>query len=250
MAEVLLSLDTSSDACSVALGVDGDVLERHEIAPRGHTRLILPMIHSLLAEAGVSLNALDALVMGRGPGAFTGVRIAVGVAQGLAFSSQRPVVPVSSLAIVAQEALARSMGGGTNEARDSHPGVNEALPSVATPTTKQRRTVVAASDARMGEVYWGVYRADESGVACLQGEEAVSLPDRVCVPESEGCIGAGSGFSVYEETLSRRHEFAVVFPELLPRARYALALGRRGLQKGEAVEAENALPVYLRDQVV
>ena len=218
---VLLAVDTSSDACSVALGVGDQLFERHQVAPRAHTRLVLPMVQALLDEAGLGLAGIDAFVMGRGPGAFTGVRIAVGVVQGLAFSAARPVLPVSSLAIVAQGAI---------EAGASHAAV--------------------AFDARMGEVYWGTYVRDADGVAVAMGAEAVLTPEAAALPETGPWIGVGSGFAVYPESLTQRLGLDRVLPDRMPRAVHALALGRRAWRNGEAVEAAYAQPVYLRDRVV
>ena len=220
---VLLAVDTSSDACSVALSVGEHVFERHEVAPRAHTRLVLPMVRSLLEEAGMELADIDAFVMGRGPGAFTGVRIAVGVVQGLAFSVARPVVPVSSLAMMAQ-------------------GVIEADADVS--------HVAVAFDARMGEVYWGTYVRGDDDTAVVKGDEAVLAPDAVALPEAGPWLGAGSGFAVYPEALTQRLGFARTLPDLMPRAVHALALGRRAWLNDEAVEAADAQPVYLRDRVV
>ena len=128
----LLALDTATEACSVALLHDGRVLSHYEVAPRMHAQRLLPMIQQLLGEAGIAASALDAIAFGRGPGAFTGVRIAIGVVQGLAFALDRPVLPVSNLAVLAQRAL-REQGA---------------------------TQVAAAIDARMDEVYWGCYRAE------------------------------------------------------------------------------------------
>jgi tRNA threonylcarbamoyladenosine biosynthesis protein TsaB len=125
----LLALDTATEACSAAVWVDGTVLERYELAPRRHAALILPMIEAVLAEANLSPLQLDAIAFGRGPGAFTGVRIAVGIAQGIAFAADLPVIPISTLA-----ALALGAAQETGYSR-----------------------IAAALDARMGEVYWGVY---------------------------------------------------------------------------------------------
>ena len=129
----LLALDTATEACSVALLHDGRVLSHYEVIPRMHAQRLLPMIKDLLAEAGVALSAVDGIAFGRGPGAFTGVRIAIGVVQGLAFALERPVLPVSTLAVLAQRAL-REQGA---------------------------QQVAAAIDARMDEVYWGCYRAEQ-----------------------------------------------------------------------------------------
>ncbi|MFZ4702392.1 MAG: tRNA (adenosine(37)-N6)-threonylcarbamoyltransferase complex dimerization subunit type 1 TsaB, partial [Candidatus Methylumidiphilus sp.] len=142
----LLSLETSTEACSAALYLDGEITERYQLAPQQHNKLILPMIQSLLAEADLKLHQLDALAFGRGPGSFTGVRIAAGIVQGLAFGADLPVAPVSTLAAMAQEVFAES---------DSQ----YALPCI---------------DARMGEVYWGVYRRGNDGMAKLSGSEVVA----------------------------------------------------------------------------
>ncbi|APZ43448.1 tRNA (adenosine(37)-N6)-threonylcarbamoyltransferase complex dimerization subunit type 1 TsaB [Acidihalobacter ferrooxydans] len=217
----LLAIETSTEACSVALAVGGAVFERHEIAPREHTRLVLPMVQSVLAEAGLALADIDAFVMGRGPGAFTGVRIAVGVVQGLAFSVDRPVVPVSSLATVAQ---------GVMEAGATH--------------------VAVAFDARMDEVYWGAFVRDAAGVADLVGPEAVLPPDAVSLPQPGPWVGAGSGFAAYSERLSGRLGLREGYAQRLPRARDALVLGRRAWRAGAAVDAAQAQPVYIRDRVV
>ena len=142
----ILAIDTATDACSVALHLDGDYREIHELAPRRHAEILLPRIRTLLSEAALSLRDLDALAFGRGPGAFTGVRIATGVIQGLAFGADLPVVPISSLHALAQGAW-RERGEGN---------------------------VLAAFDARMGEVYWGAYRLDAAG-----DNEGGTLP---CLP--------------------------------------------------------------------
>jgi Inactive homolog of metal-dependent proteases, putative molecular chaperone len=162
----LLALDTATEACSVALLHDGKVTSHYEVIPRMHAQKLLPMIKQLLANSGVALNALDAIAFGRGPGAFTGVRIAIGVVQGLAFALERPVLPVSNLAALAQGALREH-------------GVQQ---------------VAAAIDARMDEVYWGCYKA-EAGEMRLQGLEAVLPPERVALPEgsSGDWFGAGTG---------------------------------------------------------
>lgn len=220
-ASVLLAVDTSSDACSVALAVDGQVFERHEVAPRAHTRLVLPMVQALLDQAGLKLTDVDAFVMGRGPGAFTGVRIAVGVVQGLAFSAGRPVLPVSSLAIVAQGAIE---AGATR--------------------------VAVAFDARMGEVYWGTYVRDTEGIAVAAGEESVTPPEAVAGLDDGFWVGAGSGFAVYPQELTQRLGLERTLPDSLPRAVHAIALGHRAWLEGGAVDAFHAQPVYLRDRVV
>ena len=237
----LLSLDTSTEACSAAMSVGGKVTERFEIAPRRHAELILPMVDGLLREAGVTLRDLDALAFGRGPGAFTGVRIAAGVIQGLAFGAEKPVVPVSSLAALAQGVAAGRPAG---------------------------TLIMSAFDARMGEVYWGVYRVNEDGLVSLLGEEQVAKPGEVSMPElgpglrrgdseilrrGDGAmlIGVGSGWQTYESQLRARCAGVdlEVIPDRYPHARDVLALAQRDFAAGLAVSAEDAQPVYIRNKV-
>lgn len=171
----LLALDTATEACSVALLHEGRVLSHYEVIPRQHAQRLLPMIQDLLGEAGVALSAVDAIAFGRGPGAFTGVRIAIGVVQGLAFALERPVLPVSNLAVLAQRAHREQ-------------GVSQ---------------VAAAIDARMDEVYWGCYRL-EAGEMRLAGVEAVLPPEQVALPRDAAgdWFGAGTGWGTYGERLA------------------------------------------------
>jgi tRNA threonylcarbamoyladenosine biosynthesis protein TsaB len=214
----LLALDTATEACSVALWRDGQVLERFEHRSR-HSEHLLVMIDALLAEGGTSLKQLDAIAFGRGPGSFTGLRIGAGVAQGLAFAVECPVVPVSSLA-----ALAQGIDGDN---------------------------VLAAFDARMQQVYWAAFRRNAAGIMEAVGDEAVLAPQAVPVPEENQWVGAGSGFDVYGATLSDRlgtrlrHWHANQSPRASNLAQLAVAL----YAAGGASSAENALPVYVRDDV-
>ena len=215
----LLAIETATDACSAALCIDGELRERFEIAPRAHTELILPMIDELMAEAGITISQVDAMAFGRGPGAFTGVRIAVGVTQGIAFGADLPVVPVSTLAALAQ-------GAGAER-------------------------VLAALDARMNEVYWGAYRRNATGRVELLGVECVSAPGDVPRPEGEGWHGAGAGWTAYESALSAHCAVQMTAWDgtCFPRARDVALLGIAGYEAGQGVNAEQALPVYLRDKV-
>ena len=226
----LLSLDTSTESCSAALSVDRRITERYEFAPRRHAELILPMVDGLLREAGVTLQDLDALAFGRGPGAFTGVRIATGVIQGLAFGAEKPVVAVSSLAALAQ-------------------GVAAGRPADT--------LIMSAFDARMGEVYWGVYRVGTDGLVSLAGLEQVAKPEQVIFPAESvhplraKMIGVGSGWQTYGPQL-RAHCAGMdleVIPDRFPHARDVLALAERDFAAGLAVPAEEAQPVYIRNKV-
>ena len=219
----LLSLETSTEACSAALYLDGEVAERYQIAPQQHNKLILPMLESLLAEAGLSLKDMDALAFGRGPGSFTGVRIAAGIVQGLAFGADLPVAPVSTLAAMAQEAFAETTDG-------------FAFPCI---------------DARMGEVYWGIYRRGANGLAELSGSEAVTDAGDVAFPEEAAGVGIGSGWGTYEEVLRSRlvDRVTSILPGRFPRAGFIARLGAEVFRQGGYVSAEAAQPVYLRDKV-
>ncbi|HBX55605.1 tRNA (adenosine(37)-N6)-threonylcarbamoyltransferase complex dimerization subunit type 1 TsaB [Pseudomonas sp. UBA2684] len=216
----LLALDTATEACSVALLHDGQVLSHYEVIPRLHAQRLLPMIQQLLAEAGVPLAALDAIAFGRGPGAFTGIRIAIGVVQGLAFALERPVLPVSNLAVLAQRAQRER-------------GVSQ---------------VAAAIDARMDEVYWGCYRS-EQGEMRLAGSEVVLPPEQVCLPRDAAgeWFGAGTGWGTYAARLPVNVNAQDA--ALLPHAEDLLSLARFAWARGEAVSADEAQPVYLRDKV-
>ncbi|WP_122500764.1 tRNA (adenosine(37)-N6)-threonylcarbamoyltransferase complex dimerization subunit type 1 TsaB [Pseudomonas viridiflava] len=215
----LLALDTATEACSVALLHDGKVLSHYEVIPRLHAQRLLPMIKDLLAEAGIAMSALDAIAFGRGPGAFTGVRIAIGVVQGLAFALERPVLPVSNLAVLAQRAFRER-------------GVSQ---------------VAAAIDARMDEVYWGCYR-ETAGEMRLVGAEAVMAPELAALPAdiTGEWFGAGTGWGYAERipVALSGHDAS-----LLPHAQDLLTLATFAWYRGEAVQADDAQPVYLRDKV-
>ncbi|MEX2525181.1 MAG: tRNA (adenosine(37)-N6)-threonylcarbamoyltransferase complex dimerization subunit type 1 TsaB [Gammaproteobacteria bacterium] len=216
----LLAIDTATEACSAALLIGDEISERYELAPRRHAELILPMVDSLLAEAELGLKELDALAFGRGPGAFTGIRIATGVAQGLAFGADLPVLPISTLAALAQGA-----------AGQNHPAL------------------LCAIDARMGEVYWGVFEI-LSGIATAAGTERVGKPETVTAGDRD-CFGIGSGWLAYEETLRNRlgQHYLGCREDCYPRARDMLPLARIDYDAGRAVNAMEAAPVYLRDRV-
>jgi len=218
----LLALETATEACSAALWIDGVVDERYEIAPREHARLIVPMIDDLLAAAGLRPGDLDAIAFGRGPGSFTGLRIAAATAQGIAFAIDRPVVPVSSLAALAQQAI--ELG---------------------------HERVLAAFDARMNEVYCGVFVAGEEGLAHAAGAERVVAPNTVPRPDGDGWFGIGSGWVSYRDTLEERLDGCVsgCDGECYPRAVHVVSLAAAAFATGTALPAEQALPVYLRNEV-
>ncbi|PSW18746.1 tRNA (adenosine(37)-N6)-threonylcarbamoyltransferase complex dimerization subunit type 1 TsaB [Photobacterium sanctipauli] len=224
MSNKILAVDTATENCSVALMVGDDIISCCEYAPREHTTKILPMVDAVLAEGGVSLNQLDALAFGRGPGSFTGVRIGIGIAQGLAFGADLPMLGISTLAAMAQ----------------------------GTYRTHQAEQVLAAIDARMGEVYWGQYIRQSNGDWLVKDREIVVKPD-VLVEQFQAENGtwftAGTGWESYPELLSQLQAVQVQGSVLYPDSADMVHLAKFALARGEAVAAEEASPVYVRDTV-
>ena len=227
----ILALDTATELCSAALLLDGSVTGRERELGRGHAEYILAMIDELLAEAALPLSRLDAVAFGRGPGGFTGVRLAASVTQGLSFGSGLPVVPVSDLRAVAQRVLDLE------------------------PTASQ---VLVCNDARMNEVYWGCFERDAEGLARHSGEERVTKAAAVVLPAAwtrgAGCpasVGGGAGFAAYPELRSRlQTQLAPIHDRLLPRAHEIARLAAPDVRAGRVVSPEAAIPLYLRDNVV
>lgn len=221
----LLALETSSVACSVALQVGDELATRHEEKPREHTRLLLPMINDLLAEAGMVPSDLDAIVLGNGPGSFIGMRIAASVAQGLAFASALQIVPVSSMAAVAARVLADA-------------AVDE---------------VVVTQDAHMQQVYLGVYTPGDDGLPVeksperLHGLESI---DELKTPPDARRIAAGFGWQRYPELLvANRDRISTVSEVLHPRASDILGMTDVTIANRQAVEPQDIVPTYLRQKV-
>ena len=225
MAVRILALDTSTAACSAALFHDDHIISRYQLAPRQHGELILPMLDSVLAEAGLALTQLDAVAFGRGPGAFTGVRIATSITQGIAYAADLPVIPVSTLAALAY----------------------------ATVQQYNVNYVAAAIDARMGEVYWGLYQADQDIGIALMAAEQVCTPAQVTTiaAGSPAWYGCGSGWLNYAKQLNQRQPVAQYWGEQYPHAASIVKLAIPAYQQGQglSVTADQALPVYLRDKV-
>lgn len=219
----ILAIETSTEACSAALLINGEIEERFEHAPRGHGDLILKMVDDLLAHAALKPQQLTAIAFGRGPGAFTGVRIATSVVQGIALGAELPVVPVSTLAALAQGAYRQH----------------------------QHRSLLCAMDARMGEIYWGAYRI-EAGLAVAVAEESVCAAAAAPAVDGSEWQGIGTGWLAYGDALSQRYgpQVELCDATALPRAWDVALLAEHGYRAGAAVSAEQALPVYLRDNVV
>ena len=226
----ILAIETSTEACSVALWVDGEVRERHEVAPRRHTELVLPWCEQLLADAGIAKRQLDAIAVGRGPGAFTGVRLAVALVQGMALALDRPVLPVSTLAALALQAppIEADMSGGDGS------------------------IVLAAIDARMGELYLGSFRHDPEALVIALGDEWMATPaDPHVANDWQNLIGVGSGFGAAGQALvsALGPRLRRCDPLALPHAGDVARLGARMLARGQAIAADLLEPAYLRDKV-
>ncbi|HEU0224603.1 MAG TPA: tRNA (adenosine(37)-N6)-threonylcarbamoyltransferase complex dimerization subunit type 1 TsaB [Steroidobacteraceae bacterium] len=218
----LLALDTATEACSAALLLQETISERYEVIGRGHAERLLPMADGLLREAGIEIQGLDAIAFGRGPGGFTGLRIAAATAQGLAAGAGLPVLPVSDLAALA---VAGARASGSSR-------------------------VLACMDARMGQVYWAAYEVtgDE---AAARSPESLSAPASLALPAGGPWFGAGHGFAAWPELAPRLGgALAGVDATLLPRAGDIARLAARGLRSGQALPASRAQPLYLRDEVV
>ncbi|MEA3177612.1 MAG: tRNA threonylcarbamoyladenosine biosynthesis protein TsaB [Gammaproteobacteria bacterium] len=217
----ILALDTATENCSAALWIKGTILQREVEAERGHAELILSMIDELLRESATRLADLDAIAFGRGPGSFTGVRLAASVTQGLAFGAGVPVVPVSDLQAVAQRAASQH--------------------------------VLVCNDARMQEVYWACFEMSPDGSMRPSGSERVSKPSEVQLPvewAGQSATGAGRGFAAYTSLRERlADQLTNIDGTLLPRAREVALLAVPDVQAGRVLPPEAAIPVYIRDDV-
>lgn len=217
----LLAIDTSSLACTVALKIGDELIERHEEQEREHTRLLMPMIRDVIDQAGVSLSDLDAIVLGNGPGSFIGMRIAASVSQGLAHGAGLRIIPVSSLAAIAAEVMDSS----------------------------DAETVIVTQDAHMQQVYMGLYSRSSEDLLqpiCderLQGQEMI---DELRRGEQASTVAAGQGWQRYPKLLAANESLLGGQSDVLyPHARYLLALA----DLSAAIPAEDIQPAYLRQKV-
>ncbi|MDW0359714.1 tRNA (adenosine(37)-N6)-threonylcarbamoyltransferase complex dimerization subunit type 1 TsaB [Halomonas venusta] len=223
----LLALDASSSACSAALlrqqGGQRECLARFEMTPRAHTRRLMPMVDDILAEANISTQQLDAVAFGRGPGSFTGLRIAAGAAQGLAFGLDRPLLGISTLEALALQAHRRY----------------------------HFRHVVTALDARMGEIYAATWHCLNDTLS-LQSDEVVVAPANFHLPAEQEAdwVGVGSGFTLWDDfALSLQTNMSQHLTDLEPRAEEMAWLAARDLEAGLGKVAHEVQPVYLRNDV-
>ena len=219
----ILALDASTDACSVALTVDGVTSHIFELAAKSHTQRLLPMVDEILRAANCRLRDLDAIAYGRGPGSFTGLRICMGVVQGLAFGASLPVIPISTLQAMAQGFVAEN--------------ADNALP------------LLVALDARMDEVYWGLFSADKIPQAL--SDEYVMKPADVCeqniVQElNKQFIAIGPGWHYADLHTNFPNQLV---QDAHPNAKDILSLAVDAFQQGQRISILDAQPVYLRDSV-
>lgn len=218
----ILALDTCTESCSAALLYQGKLYERVEMTQRGHSDLILGMMDELFEQAGASIADVEALAFGRGPGSFTGVRVGVGVAQGIAFAREIPVIPISTLASTAQ--------GVVDEFE-----VNQ---------------IAVAMDARMGEIYAANFQVVD-GLVELLDDEQVCPPEKFKPVNEKSCMGVGTGWSEYDVVL--RDNFAGCLGQVsanqFPQAGSIIKLAQVEAEAGRLLPAEQALPVYLRNNV-
>ncbi|HEX7326231.1 MAG TPA: tRNA (adenosine(37)-N6)-threonylcarbamoyltransferase complex dimerization subunit type 1 TsaB [Rhodanobacteraceae bacterium] len=217
----LLAIETATEVCSVALLHGDELIDRTEFAPRRHAELVLPMAEDLLAEAGVTRKQLDGIAVGRGPGAFTGVRLAVSVAQGLALALDLPVVPISSLAALAMQA------------------------------PNDGAAVLAAIDARRSEIYAGTFRFGADGLVQPLDHERVVAAANLVLPTADAWNVIGTGWSAYGDGIRARLPVAPQWADgkRYPQARDVARLAAPVFAVGKGVAPEDALPVYLRDKV-
>jgi tRNA threonylcarbamoyladenosine biosynthesis protein TsaB len=217
----LLAIETSTESCSVALSCNGELISRSEFAPRRHAELLLPMCEDVLAEAGVSRAQLDAIAVGRGPGAFTGVRLAISAAQGIALALDLPVIPVSSLAALACDAPL-----------DEH-------------------AILAVIDARMGEVYAAAFRRDPDGLVEATTAETVGSAEALKLASGQRWNVIGTGWDTYMDMILARLGSAPVWAhgKRYPQATWIAQLATREFAADHYLAPELALPVYLRDKV-
>jgi len=224
MTATILALDTTTDLCSAALSKGGQIYSRKIAAPREHAQRLLSLIDGLLLEAGVTLNQLDAVAFGCGPGSFTGIRIATGIAQGLAFGAGVPVLPISTLRAIAW----------------------------VTAQQFEAQNVMAAIDARQHEVYWGLYKHDKKCLMKLYKEEGVYPPKSVPLPKNlDQWVGSGTGWQAYLGPLTEAtgNKQAALYEDLLPEAEAIVQLALADFALGLAIPADQAHPTYLRNKV-
>lgn len=219
---IILALDTATDACSVALCTHNQTFNKFVVEPQAHSKLLLGMIDELLQQADLSLKNVDAFAFGRGPGSFTGVRIAASVVQGLALGVNKPVIAVSSLQALAQQAA------------NKHETLN----------------ILPMLDARMHEIYWGFYKVNKLRLVETKSADSLQKPESLIVDASLVYLAVGTGATTYANILSE-HNPKLQFDHTIqfPRAEEILQLALEQFKRGETIPPNEAIPTYVRNNV-
>jgi len=217
----ILAIETATEACSAALLIDNEITEKLSLIPRQHSQLILQMMDQLLAEAEIKLTDLDGFAFGCGPGSFTGVRIACGVAQGTCYGADLPSIAISSLRGLAQ-------------------GIYRQY---------QVEKVASAFDARMGEVYWGTYYLDQNKIMVLKDKEQVIQPKHIELSQATSWVGAGSGWNTLDlQQMALKHKIKTHINEVCYAQDIAF-LAKHAILAGEGSHSKEIKPVYLRQNI-
>ncbi len=219
----ILALETATDACSCAINIDGVISEKFVLAPQRHADLLLPMVEQLLAETAVALSMIDAIAFGAGPGGFMGVRIATGIAQGLGYALDRPLIPISTLQSLAQV--------GYQATKNPH--------------------ILAGWDAKMAAIYWGIYQVDGQGLVQPLAEDRLTLPAEVQLPVDHQWLAVGNAWLVYQNELpwSFAANSLPTRTDLHPHAATIAQLAAAKYAAGKMIRADEAEPIYLRNDV-
>lgn len=219
----ILAIDTSTEACSAALYIDGELIERYLVAPRKHIELLKPMVDEVMKAAEVDVSELTGLAFGAGPGSFAGLRVACAFVQGMGAGLEIPVVPVSTLKAMAQQVL----------------------------ETHADRTVLVMLDAKMKEVYWGVYRLEDKEVVTVLPEQVTKIdeiPNFTGIVGLANIIGAGDGWNVTPNWVEAlKPEF--IEKNVYPRAGEIALLSIDDFENGMALDADQVSPIYLRNNI-
>lgn len=218
----ILAIDTSTEACSAALMMDDEIIERYQLATKQHGQLILPMIESLFQEKGITSMQLDAIAFGSGPGSFTGLRIAASVTQALAFAYAIPVIAVSTLCAMAYRASVEFK-------------VNN---------------ILVGLNAYMQEVYWGAYQLSSDGLITEVVSDSLCVPVKVLMPDKHDWLGVGDAWQIYKSELSQQCDekrITKIVSDYYPHAADIVKLAHLKFLKGETIKAQHAIPVYLRE---
>lgn len=229
MTTKILAIDTATDTCSVALQIDATIIERHKLAPQKQSELILPMIQEVLAESQLDLHQINAIAFGCGPGSFTGIRLATSIVQGLCFGADLPAIPISTLQALAQGFY----------------------------HTTQNKNIITSLDARMQEIYFAVYQADENGLMQPVINDCLCKPNAplfVDLMQKNSWIGIGSAWQVYSDILQQccaqnAIQISNTQYDYHSRARDIAELALVQYNLGKTIKAEDILPVYLQNNM-